>query len=113
MRLNDLLQVIDVVNEDSVQVIQPWVDVARNRNVDEEHWAILAGLQKLLAMLLAKDGMRRARRANDNVRPRSCVIQAFKGNCLPFEFVGQSDSAVIGAIRNENLIGAVSEQMSR
>ena len=74
VRLHHLLQIVDVVNKDAVQVIQPGINVARHRNVDEEHRAVLACLQKLFAMLFAEDGMWRARRADDDVGPGNRVI---------------------------------------
>ncbi len=57
---NHLLQIVDVVNEDAVQLVHLRIDVAWDRNVDEEHGAIAAAGQELLTMFLAEDGMRRA-----------------------------------------------------
>ena len=60
-------KIVDVVDEDAVQLVHLRIDVARDRNVDEEHGTIAAAAQELLAMLLAENGVRRAGRTDDDV----------------------------------------------
>ena len=52
VRGHDLLQIVDVVDEDSVEIVEAGIDVARHRNVNEEHGAVLARVEKLFAVLL-------------------------------------------------------------
>ena len=67
MRSDNLLQVVDIVDEDAVQLVHLRIDVARNRDIDEEHRPVAAAAQELLAMLFAEDGVRRAGGADDDV----------------------------------------------
>src|SRR5438270_5534206 len=57
---HDLLEIIDVVNEDSVYVAHFWSHVSRYSDVDEEHRPILAPVHEQLAMLAPEDGVWRA-----------------------------------------------------
>ncbi len=67
VRRDNLLQVVDVVHEDAVELVHLRIDIARHSNVDEEHRTVAAAAQKLLAMLFAEDGVRRAGGSDDDV----------------------------------------------
>src|ERR1700679_732485 len=64
VRRHCLLQVVDIVDEDSVHLVHFRVDVARHRNVNEEHGAVLAAAHEKLAMLASKDRVRSSGRGN-------------------------------------------------
>ena len=53
--LCDLLQVIDVINETAVDLVEGWVHVTRDRNVDEEGGPAFAPLLKLTPVCGLKD----------------------------------------------------------
>ena len=82
VRRHHLLQVVDVVNEDAVQLVHLRIDVARDRDIDEEHGTVLAAAQELFAVLLAEDGVRRAGGADDDVGLRHGLVELFEGNRL-------------------------------
>ena len=70
-----LLQVVDVVDEDAVQLVHLRIDIARHRDIDEEHGTVTAAAQETLAVLLAEDGVRRAGGADDDVGARNGVVE--------------------------------------
>ncbi len=112
MRLHHLLQIVDVVDEDSVEVVETGIDVTRYGDVDEEHGPILPDVEELLAVLLAEDGVRRAGGADDDVGPGRGVIEAIKGNGFAVKLLGQGDGAVEGAVADVNLFGPVGDEVT-
>jgi hypothetical protein len=46
MRRDCLLQIVDVVNKNSVELVHPRIDISRNRNVDKKHRPVLPPCQK-------------------------------------------------------------------
>ena len=67
MRGGNLLQIVDVVDEDAFELAHLRIDVAGHGNVDEEHGAVAAAMQKGLPVLPTEDGLRRAGGADDDV----------------------------------------------
>src|SRR5271165_6361054 len=113
MRRNHLLQVVDVVNEDTVQLVHLRIDIARDGDIDEEHGPVLAAAQELLAVLLAEDGVRRARGTDDNVGVRNRLVELLERNCLAIELFGQRYGALVSPIGNVDLRGSMCNQMAR
>src|SRR5258708_34523809 len=66
MRRDGALQIVDVIDKDAVQLVHLGINVARNCDVDEKHWPILAPVQEEFAMLPPEDGNRSAGRSNDD-----------------------------------------------
>src|SRR5580700_8873792 len=64
VRGDGLLQIVDVVDENSVHLVHLRINVARYRDIDEEHGTVLAPAHKELAVLTAEDGVRSASRGN-------------------------------------------------
>ena len=93
MRGDHLLQVVDVVNEDAVQLVHLRIDVARHRDIDEEHRTVAAAAQELLAMLFAEDGMRRAGGADHDVGAGNGLVELLEGDGLAIELLAPAPRA--------------------
>ena len=78
----DLLQVVDVVDEAAFHLVHPGVDVAGDGDVDEEHGAVAAALQKALAVGAVEDGMLGAGGGDDDVCARGLVVEEVEGDDL-------------------------------
>ena len=113
MRGDHLLQVIDVVDKDAVQLVHLRIDVAWHRDIDEEHRTVAALAQEALAVFFAEDGVRRAGRADHNVGARNRLVELVKRNGFAVKFLRQRRSAIISAIGNVDVLGAVSQQVTR
>ena len=61
VRSHGLLQIVDVVDEDAVHLVHLRIDIARHRNIDEEHGTILAAAHEQFAVLAAEDSVRELR----------------------------------------------------
>src|SRR5207302_7937371 len=59
MRRDRLLKIIDVVNENSIEIVHLRGHIARHRNIDKKHGAVLTPAQEEFAMLPPEDGVRR------------------------------------------------------
>ena len=112
VRGHDLLQIVDVIDEDSIEVVKAGIDVARHRNVNEEHGAVFARVEKLFAVLLLEDGVGRAGGADDDIGPGHGLIEAVEGDGFAVELCGQGRGAVEGAVADEDLFGSVGDQMA-
>src|SRR5580700_10983062 len=102
MRSYGLLQVVDVVDEDAVQLVHLRINVARNCDVDKEHGTVLAAAEKHFAMFATENCTRRTGRGDDDVTAITGIVEAAELDGLAVEFVGEANSAVVGAIRNED-----------
>ena len=58
--VDHFLQVVDVVEEDVVEVVDRGLDIARHRDIDQEHRLVAAGGDDALHLLLVQDVVRRA-----------------------------------------------------
>src|SRR5271169_5013391 len=113
MRGHHLLQVVDVVHEDTVELVHLRIDIAWHRNVDEEHRAVAAAAQELLAVLLVKDGVRRASRGDDDVGAIDCIVKLVESNRFAVKLLGQYGGAIVGAVADEDFVCAMSQQVAR
>src|SRR6185437_10238213 len=62
-----LLQIVNVVNENSIELIQFRINVSRHRDINEEHGTVLPPTQEQLSVFSPEDGMRSPGRRNDNI----------------------------------------------
>src|SRR5262249_37444709 len=67
---HDALEVVDVVEVAAVELVDGGIEVARNRDVDQEQRPPLALPQRALDVGARQDVARRARRAEDDVDAR-------------------------------------------
>ena len=93
-----LLQVVDVIGKNAVQLAHFRRHVARHRDVDEEHRTILAAGKELFTMLAPEDGVRCARRSDDDVGAVAGGVKVFELDGLSVELLRQPDCAVISAV---------------
>ena len=58
--VDHFLQVVDVVEEDVVEIVDRGLDVARHRDIDQEHRLVAARGDDALHLFLVQDVVRRA-----------------------------------------------------
>src|SRR5438552_1443625 len=75
VRRNRLLKIINVVDENSIEIVHFRRYIARHRNIDEEHGAILAPAKKEFSMYAPENRKRRAGRRNDSIISIAGVIE--------------------------------------
>ena len=61
VRGHGLLQIVDVVDENAVDLVHLRIDVARHRDIDEEHGTVLAAAHEHFAVFAPENSVRRAR----------------------------------------------------
>src|ERR1035438_5462189 len=109
---NHLLQVIDIVNKDAVQLVQLGIDIAWDRDVDEKHGTVAALAEEPFAVLLAEDGVRRARGTDDDVGIGNGLVKPFEWDRRAVELFRQRRSAREGAVGKVDLRAAMRQQMA-
>src|ERR1035441_9408046 len=107
-----LLQIVDVVNEDAVQLVQLGIDIARDRDVDEEHGTVAALAEEPFAVLLAEDGVRRARGTDNDVGIENGLVKPFEWDRRAVELFRQRRSPLERPVGNVDLRGAMRQQMA-
>src|SRR6185437_11211646 len=78
---DNLLQIIDVVRENTVHLSHFRIDVARNGDINEEHGPILAAMHEELAMFSTEDRVRSAGRGNHDIRAVGGFIKPIEMDC--------------------------------
>jgi hypothetical protein len=94
VRGNSLLQVVDIVDEDAVDLVHFRINVARNRDVDEEHGPIAPPGEELFPVLPAEDGMGRACGSDYDVGFVAGIVQATELDGLSIEFLRKPNRPV-------------------
>jgi len=74
----DLLEVVDVVDEAAFDLVHAGVDVAGDGDIDEEHGAVTAALQEVLAVRTAEDFLRGTSGGDDDVGPGGLLIEVIE-----------------------------------
>ncbi len=76
----DLLEVVDVVDEAAFDLVHARVDVAGDGDVDEEHGAVAAALEEVLAVGAAEDLLRGAGGGDDDVGAVGLLVELVEGD---------------------------------
>ena len=108
----DLLKIVDVVDEATFYFVHPWVDVAGDGDVDEEHWAVAAAVKEMLTVGAAEYLLRRSGGSDDDVGTRSLGVEVIEGQGFGMDSgTGKVSrdflSARLSAVGDENGGGAV------
>ena len=111
--VDDLLQVVDVVQEDVVEVVDRGLDIARHRDIDEEHRLITAGRDDTLHLLLPQDVVRRARRGDHDIDLRQHADETGIFDWRPLEKLRHFDGALVGPVGDEDVRRAGAAQVPR
>jgi len=98
VRTDRLLQIVDVINENAIELVHLRVDVAWNRDIDEEHGLILAPRHELFAVFAPEDEVGRSGRSDHNVGALAGVIEPAELDRLSVEFLRQANRPVVGAV---------------
>jgi hypothetical protein len=77
---DDVLEVVEVVEVDVFELADRRLDVARERDVDEEDRAVAAGLAERLELFPGDDRVLRAGRGDDDVGGDEVVGEVLEGN---------------------------------
>jgi len=114
----DLLEVVDVVDEAAFDLVHARVDVAGDGDVDEEHGAVAAALEEVLAVGAAEDLLRSAGAGDDDVGAGGLIVEIVEGDDgggdggveeLGGEFFGAGE----GAVGDEDRRGSLLDEMAR
>ena len=95
MGTDRLLQIIDIVNEDSVEFVHLRIDVARDGDIDKKHGAVTPAGKKLLGVFGTEDKVGRAGRRDHDVSAVAGIMQPAELDRLAFKFLCQPDRAII------------------
>src|SRR6266567_2625164 len=75
-----VLQVVNVIDENSVELVHRRINVARDCDVNEEHGTNFPLGEKFLAVLAPEDRDRSAGRGNDDVRLLAMFVELVETN---------------------------------
>ena len=107
-----VLEVVDVVDEAAFDVVHAGVDVARDGDVDEEHGAVAAAVEEVLAVGAAEELLRRAGGGDDDVGAVGLVVELVEGDDGAVEFGGDLFCAGLGAVGDENIRCALLDEVA-
>src|ERR1700733_422826 len=113
MRRGNRLQIVDVVEKDTIYAVHLRIDVARYRNVDEEHGPVAALVQELLTMLAPENVLLRAGGGDDDVGLVCRRVEIVKANGLPLKIIRQPHSAIVRSVGHQQRVCALLQQMPR
>jgi len=74
----DLLEVVNVVDEATFDLVHAGIDIAGNGDIDEEHGAVAAALEEVLAVGAAKDLLGCSGTGDDNVGAIRLLVEGVK-----------------------------------
>ena len=103
----DLLEVVDVVDEAAFDFVHARVDVAGDGDVDEEHGAVAADVEELLAVRAGEDFLRGSSRGDDDVGAGGLGVEVVEGDGFGVdggtgEGFGDFFGAGLGAVGDED-----------
>jgi len=112
-----LLQVVDVVDEAAFDLVHARVYVARDGDVDEEHGAVAAGVEEVLAVRAAEDFLRGSSAGDDDVGARDLPVEVVEGDCFGLhrwagKVGGEFFGAGLGAVDDEDGRGPLLDEVA-
>src|SRR5205085_8031102 len=87
------------------------IDIARDREIDEEEPALLARLQGVRDLLRLDAVVGRRRRGDDDVARLEVRLELLEAYRHPLEALREADRALVGLVRNEDLLHILSREM--
>src|ERR1041384_6654234 len=103
VRVDDTLEVVDVVEEYILQVIHGGIDVAGNGDIDQEHGPVLARADDPLHILFIEDVVGGSGRGDHDIDLGKHADEARVVNGCTVEGTRQFDCAVVGPVIYENV----------
>jgi hypothetical protein len=112
-----LLQVVDVVDEAAFDLVHARIDVSGDGDVDEEHGAVAAGVEKVLAVGAIEDFLRSSGAGDDDVGARDLGVEIVEGNGFGLngrarEVGSDFFGAGLGAVGNKDGGSALLDEVS-
>src|SRR6266511_3640298 len=98
---HDRLEIVDVVEVAAVELVDPRVEIARNREIDEEERPPLPSGQCALDVLPRQDPAGRAGRGEEDVRARESRVQLLESKGGGAEAAGELLCTFGRTVRNE------------
>src|SRR5205823_1659060 len=111
--LANALEVVDVEQAGAVAVVNARVEVARHGDVEDYCGAAAAFGEHVLPTLARDDRLRRAGRAEDDVRLRQRIVEPFPRQRLPAAALRDLRRLFRTAIRDQDLLRPKLAQMSQ
>ena len=111
--VDHFLQVVDIVEEDVVQVVDRGLDIARHRDIDQEHRLVAAGGDDALHLFLVQDVVRRAGAGDQDIDLRQHGGEARVLDRRALEELGHFHGALMRAVGDEDVGGAGAAQVAR
>ena len=107
-----LLEIVDVVDEAAFDVVHAGVDVARNGDVDEEHGAVAAALEEVLAVGASEEFLRGSGGGDDDVGAVGLGVELVEWDCGAVELCCDLFGAGLSAVGYEDVSGALLDEMA-
>ena len=111
VHLDHAVQVIDVVEVDVAQVVDPRIQIPRHGDVDEEQGPVAALAHHRTHLLLAQDQVGRAGGADDDVHPLQFPEDLLQAHGPAVVAARQVDRPLQGAVGDNHLGHALADQV--
>ena len=113
----DLLQVVDIVDEAAFDLVHARVDVSGDGDIDEEHGAVAAGVEEVLAVGAVEDFLWGAGAGDDDVGAGGLGVEIVEGdgfglNGRAREVGSDFFGAGLGAVGDEDGGGALLDEVA-
>ena len=102
VRINNLLQIIDVVHERIVDLIHCRIDISGHGDIDEKYRLVLPPMNDLLRQILSDDEVRCACRGNDDVGADHMIGEVLERDSRTLEDLCQLHRAFECPVRDQN-----------
>ena len=109
----DTGQIIHVVQEDAVNLVHSWVDIAGDCDIDEEHGAVTAQADDTLHVLAIEDEMGGSAGGDHDIDFRQGGDEFVVLDGLAVEHPGQFFGSIPGSVCNQNSAGPRPPQVFR
>src|SRR5260370_15406 len=109
----DRLEIVDVVDKQTVQLVNLRRHVARDGNVDEESRTVAAPVAQYFTVVGAEQRFGSARRGKNDIGVARGFVELVERNRLAAERIRQLYRAIVSAIADQNFAGATRHQVPR
>ena len=111
--VDHFLQIVDVVQEDVVEIVDGGLDIARHRDIDQEHRLVAARGDDALHLVLVQDVMRRAARGDQDIHLGQHADEARILDRRALEQLRHFHRALVRAVGDEDVRRARAPQVAR
>ena len=101
--VDHFLQIVDIVEEDVVELVDGGLDIARHRDIDQEHRPVAARGDHALHLVFVQDVVRRAARRDHDIHLRQHAEKAGVFDRRALEQPGHFVGALVGPVGDEDV----------